>query len=379
LQGTAGPHVTRQRLLVGGLLVVALLLAVSATTIASRPHKAEAAPEPSRRATVAGADPLSSTTTAAPTTTTGAPTTSSTAAVHAATPPASAAVAADAPDDAGDGSTLEGNGAPTSPPPPPKGDCGGQALTKPDGSAWTCSFDDEFDGSALDTSLWMVQETSWNGYHVGSECFVDTPNNVALGDGALHLTVRKETQGFVCHRPKKPYNTQWTGGMVTTYGKYTQAFGRFEIRAKFPAGAARGLHSAFWMWPQDPDRYGRWPGSGEIDIAEYYSQWSDRVVPYVHYTGSQYQVTNQNCLVADPSAWHTYDLYWTHTAISMTIDGRDCLYTKINPLFPMQAPAPFDQPFELSLTQGLGVKGNAPSSATALPATTAVDYVRMWK
>ena len=34
----------------------------------------------------------------------------------------------------------------------PNGNCGGTTLLKPDGSAWVCSFDDEFDGTTLDRS-----------------------------------------------------------------------------------------------------------------------------------------------------------------------------------------------------------------------------------
>jgi hypothetical protein len=395
LRGTAGPQGTRQRLLVVGLLVVALLLAAAGTTIAARSGTAEAAPSAPTRRRDAARLPRSTTTIApASTTAAGTPTTSSTAGLDlpagtpVAVPPAgsptagsrTADVASEAAAEAGDPSGFQGDGTPTAPPPAPRGDCGGQALTKPDGSPWVCSFDDEFSGSAVDTALWRVQETSWNGFHNGSECFVDSPNNVSVSGGALHLTVRKEARGFVCQRPRKPYNTQWTSGMLTTYGKYTQAFGRFEIRAKFPAGDRRGLQSSFWLWPQNPTKYGTWPNSGEIDMAEYYSQWPDRVVPYVHYTGSTYHVTNNNCLVADPSDWHTYLMIWTRTAISVSIDGRSCLYMPINPLIPLHAPAPFDQPFMISLTQSLGIRSNAfQDGSTPLPATTTVDYVRTWR
>ena len=46
----------------------------------------------------------------------------------------------------------------------------------------------------------------------------------------------------------------------------------------------------------------------------------------------------------------------------------------------MQRPKPFDQPFMLSLTQALGIDSNAfVDGTTPLPATTTVDYVRIWK
>jgi hypothetical protein len=46
----------------------------------------------------------------------------------------------------------------------------------------------------------------------------------------------------------------------------------------------------------------------------------------------------------------------------------------------VSSPAPFDQPFFILLTQALGVGTNQFDPATTpLPATTSVDYVRVWK
>ena len=41
--------------------------------------------------------------------------------------------------------------------------------------------------------------------------------------------------------------------------------------------------------------------------------------------------------------------------------------------------APFDQPFIMSLTQALGIDSNAfDPNTTPLPATTQIDWVRVW-
>jgi hypothetical protein len=46
----------------------------------------------------------------------------------------------------------------------------------------------------------------------------------------------------------------------------------------------------------------------------------------------------------------------------------------------VQSPAPFNQPFFVALTQALGVGSNAYNPAlTPLPATTTIDYMRVWK
>jgi beta-glucanase (GH16 family) len=258
----------------------------------------------------------------------------------------------------------------------------GSGITKADGSPWQCTFADDFDGSSLDTSKWVVQTTAASGYHSGPECFVNTPNNVSISDGALSLTVRKEAAPFTCASPSGSYTTQYTSGMVMTYGKFSQAYGRFEVRAKLPAATVKGLQEAFWLWPDNPYKYGYyWPMSGEIDIAEAYSLYPDRVIPYIHYVPATVDpnVTNNYCLISDISQSHTYVAEWTPDTISIIYDGQTCLIDSWNPASPLVKPQPFDQPFLIALTQALGIGTNAPDVNTPLPATTQVDYVRVWK
>jgi beta-glucanase (GH16 family) len=258
--------------------------------------------------------------------------------------------------------------------------CGAQTYSKADGSAWVCTFDDEFDGTELDGSKWVAQETASSGYQNGGDCFINSPNNISVSDGALLLTTRKESAPFNCVSPLGDNTTQYTSGMVSTYGRFAQAYGRFEIRAKFPASTLAGLHGALWLWPVNPTKYGGWPLSGEIDIAEHYSQYADRVIPYIHYgsASTDTSVTNNFCMIDDASSFHTYVAEWTSTTIKIMYDGKTCVEHTISPSAPMTGSQPFDQPFIVALTQALGQGTNALTSATPLPATTAVDYVRVW-
>lgn len=249
--------------------------------------------------------------------------------------------------------------------------CGSQVFYKPSGAAWRCTFADEFSGTSLDTRKWTVQTTPTD-----QECFVNSPRNVAVANGVLSLTTRKETSPVTCGSMTTPY----TSGMVSGFGKYSQTFGRFEIRAKFPAAKVAGLHGALWMWPVDATKYGAWPTSGEIDIAELYTSYPDRVIPYVHYWSQpdDTSVTNNYCMVADVSAFHTYVLEWTARKITISIDGATCIDHTINAVSPTGVSGPFANPFFIALTQMLGVGGNSRSTSTPLPATTQVDYVRAW-
>jgi hypothetical protein len=65
--------------------------------------------------------------------------------------------------------------------------------------------------------------------------------------------------------------------------------------------------------------------------------------------------------------------------MSVAVNGVTCLVDNYVPNNGLVAPAPFNMPFFLVLTQGFGSGGDAPYSGTPLPATTQVDYVRVWK
>jgi beta-glucanase (GH16 family) len=261
-------------------------------------------------------------------------------------------------------------------------DCGA-SVPKPGGGRWTCTFADDFRGDRLDPDKWVVQSTALSGFRNGQECYGNA-DNVQVRGGVLRLTARQEPAPFTCQDPKGPFVTAYTGGMVSTWKRFSQTYGRYEIRARMPAATVRGLHSAIWLWPQDPAQRGGQPASGEIDVAEFYSVYPDRVIPYVHYTPAVADpaVTNNDCLVTDPTAWHTYALEWTRQTLTISYDGRTCLVNAWQPAAPLTRPAPFDQPFIVVLTQGLGVPTTAnqfDAGVSPLPATMQVDRVRVWR
>ena len=260
--------------------------------------------------------------------------------------------------------------------------CGGP-LAREGGGTWECTFSDEFGGSELDRTKWFPQRTADSGFTSGLECFVDDPDNVSVSGGALLLTARRERTAVPCGHLRNPsFRTRYTSGSVSTYGLWSQTYGRFEIRARFPAQMTKGLQEALWLWPDDPLKYGRWPLSGEIDIAEVYSVVNDRAIPFVHYaTADPYDrtVTNNYCLL-DPTDYHRYVAEWTTTSIRILYDGEVCIDHEIDPADPLEAPQPFDHPFIVALTQGFGVGANSFNAwTTRLPATTYVDYVRVWE
>jgi Glycosyl hydrolases family 16 len=272
---------------------------------------------------------------------------------------------------------------PTDPSAVPPPDACGARIPDGEGGYWQCTLTEGFGGAGLDPSRWLAQRTDTSGYQNGpTACFVDDPDNISVSDGTLKLTARKEAEPFTCQSPFGDFETEYTSGMVSTWDRFSQAFGRFEIRAKISDAQVKGLQSALWLWPDDATRYGPWPASGEIDIAEMFSQYPDRAIPYIHYeqTEESGHVTNTSCLIADLDEFHTYAVEWTATGIRVLFDDQTCLVHLWNPESPLVSPQPFDQPFLVVLTQALGIGTNEFDPATTpLPATTEVDYVRVWK
>ncbi|MFS3130090.1 family 16 glycosylhydrolase [Nocardioides sp. Bht2] len=257
---------------------------------------------------------------------------------------------------------------------PKVSDACGLRPAKSDGTLWACSFVDEFNGTSLDTSKWIPQVY---GYATGSEqafaCYSGSPENVAVRNGALQLTLVKRDAPALCSNGES--ETRYWSGMVSTYERFSQTYGRFEARIKSQASKVPGLHEAFWLYV-DP-RYTNGLG-GEIDIMETYSSHPNLAIPYLHYDSNPEQVTsgpNQTTsfgCTASRGTFHTYRLEWTATKIQIFVDDRLCLTNT-------SGDAAFRQNFMVAFTQALGGPGNEPTSQTPLPATMSVDWVRVWK
>lgn len=278
----------------------------------------------------------------------------------------------------------------TAPPPP---DCGDPIL-KDDGQAWECTFSDDFTGIAVDPAKWHIQTTAASRFSTGDRdvkaCYMNDLQNVSQSDGTLKLTVRQLDDKFRCggkYWRLWNFHTDLTAGSVSTYDRFSQAYGRFEIRAKIPSARVPGLQSSLWMWPDDAAKYGYWPRSGEIDIAEMYSQYPDLAIPRLHYSYDASTVdpeTNTNIVTAydcaiDNTVFNTYVLEWAPGRLEISINGETCLinnYQANN----VASPAPFDHPFMLALTSAVGEGTNRfQRGTTPSVATTEVDYVRVWQ
>lgn len=268
---------------------------------------------------------------------------------------------------------------------PAQEDCGRKQFTKPDGSVWACTFADDFEGKRLDTTKWQAIRTATSGFTSGNECFRAGKDNVRVSGGKLRLTIRKLKKPVSCAVARgRTFTTRYTAGSVTTHDIFSQTYGRFEVRAKFPSSKVKGLQSAVWLTPQNP-RYGAWPRSGEIDVVEHYTHQPRRAIPYLHYmfgfaaTPFTSQ-TNNHCMIGGKAKFHKYVLVWEPGRIRVWVDGEACIDHVVRPMLPWFSPQPFDHPFVFNLTHMLGVADNAFDPArTEVPSTFVVDYWRAWR
>jgi beta-glucanase (GH16 family) len=254
----------------------------------------------------------------------------------------------------------------------------GPVIYKADGTPWTCTFADDFNGTKLDRSKWLVQTTATSGYDQGGACFLDRSSNVSVSGGHLNLMLRKSSSATTCQSGNSTFATHYSSGMISTYGTFSQTYGRFEFRATFQNTTQPGAQSTLWLYPLTYS-YGPWPNSGEIDVAEWYGTYPDRAVPYLHYAATQPDpdATNNYCYLSIGQP-HVFDLDWNTLGLTISYDGNVCIRDTHWLPAGMLTPTPFDKPFFIALTQAPGVGTNAPTSKTPNPSVLKVDYVHVW-
>jgi beta-glucanase (GH16 family) len=95
------------------------------------------------------------------------------------------------------------------------------------GSGGNYLFDDEFDGTAVNPSLWSVIDRGGDASNHEAQCYL--PANVSEGNGNLRITSKVDSS---C----KGY--RHTSGMVQ-WATATFTYGSIEIRAKQSGGQGR--------------------------------------------------------------------------------------------------------------------------------------------
>ncbi len=231
-------------------------------------------------------------------------------------------------------------------------------------------WSDEFEGNALDTSVWTYEIGTGSGGWGNNELqyYTDRTENVSVSDGNLHITARKED-----------YNgSSYTSGRIISYKKAEFTYGRIEARIKVPQ--ANGLWPAFWMLGSDYQS-NVWPTCGEIDIMESVNA-GNTAYGTVHWgvNGSNHAEYGNNMAVSNMgNDYHVYSIEWNEEYIKWFVDG-----VQFN-VIDIKAAASGDlEEFhhDYFLIFNMAVGGNWPGfdiDDSRMPISMDVDYVRVYQ
>lgn len=210
------------------------------------------------------------------------------------------------------------------------------------------------------------------------------PDNAICKAGCLCIEARRESKPNPDTNPRRrqPESIKYTSSSLTTRGKQSWQFGRFEIKARIDA--CPGLWPAIWTIG---DR-GEWPSCGEIDIMEYYDDsllanacWGTKNRFTPKWDSSKTALTQFGDNDWDQQ-FHVWRMDWNEQSIKLFVDDRmlneiDLSKTvNANELGPTN---PFHQPHHLLLNLAVGGRHGGDPSDTEFPATFAVDYVRVYQ
>ncbi len=214
------------------------------------------------------------------------------------------------------------------------------------------SFDDGFNSSPLNTSLWNTTYGSGGG---GEQQYYSS-GALKTAYSILYMSASKT--------PANGY--PYTSGIIHTKGKYAQLYGGFEIKARIPKG--KGFWPAFWLLPATPD----FPV--EIDVFENLGKDTHTIYLSNHYKGTdgsnQHTTITYHTLVDLSADFHTYALDWTSTRLTWYLDGNE-LYTTTQNI-------PHEPMFMIANLAVGGTWGGYPDSTTVFPGIMQIQYVRAY-
>jgi beta-glucanase (GH16 family) len=228
------------------------------------------------------------------------------------------------------------------------------AAADPPAIGYTLVFDDDFSGTAVDTTRWNYR-TDVKAYSA------QRPQNVSVGGGLMSIALKHESFG----------GKDFTGGGLVS--KQALRYGYYETRAKINDGA--GWHSSFWLMAGTGSTTFPPEQRTEIDGFEI-----DSINPQtIHHgvltwkgngvsAGKSYGSTYNSGV--DLRQWHTYGIDWSESATRFYVDGG-LKYTA--PYLPSDWTHDYTSIWLTSIAYG-----TVPDT-TKLPSAMQFDYVRFWQ
>ncbi|MDD6802194.1 MAG: glycoside hydrolase family 16 protein [Mollicutes bacterium] len=245
----------------------------------------------------------------------------------------------------------------------------------PDGAK--LSFQEEFNGNALNTSIWEPMIGNGSQYGIwewgNAERQYYQKENATVEEGRLLITAKKQQVG----------DYAYTSARLRTKGRVSFSRNSYiEARIKMPA--IPGMWPAFWMLPEDNFEGKGWPTSGEIDIMEARGRVDNQTSGALHYAqNSEGNHTYKTASMTMDSItnWHCYSVLWGDTSIVWMVDGLSFLTVSSSMWdegYSQKDGAPFNRPFHLLLNLAVGgnFDGGVLPPSDFVSAAMEIDYVR---
>jgi beta-glucanase (GH16 family) len=261
---------------------------------------------------------------------------------------------------------------------------------------WALTWSDEFDQPGLDRGKW-VPTTGMIDLNDELQCYADAPETVAVTNGSLALTAIRSpamcatgvpTDG----QPAPQVEREFRSAMITTKGRFSLRQGKIVVKARFPQGS--GIWPSIWMLPEGQSSASEQTdtsaaGPAEIAIAET-DRLGRRTFGSLHFDATaasdgRGSRTGSTEIPGGASAFHEYGLEWTENTLRWTLDGDVFFETGggNDPWVPPAGgawPAPLDEPFYLIINLAIGgAWSGTPDAETVFPATTEVDWIRVYR
>lgn len=239
---------------------------------------------------------------------------------------------------------------------------------------WTKTFDDHFQGNAIDLSKWSIYAPNY-----GNQRMHFSKDNVIVKDGTLTLRLEKK-HGFHNDDPKEK-ESDYAAGWADTYGKWVQRYGYFEARMKLPT--APSSWPAFWLMPDRGLKAGpEWErsstknGGMEFDIMETLSIWGVARHDFgMHWDGYGVSHKSHGMFTAyvqpDKEGFITVGMLWTPGLVVMYDNGRENARWECPRISNVQS--------HLILDNVLGGWEAEAIDDAKFPADFVISYVRAWQ
>lgn len=183
---------------------------------------------------------------------------------------------------------------------------------------WKMIFEDEFNGTELNTDVWNVWASAdWQYFYSPDSMFLD-------GNG--HLINRVS----ILETPDSEYGYTRKSGAITTKDKYEHTYGYFEISMK--PHRTNGMMGAFWimagdMGDKDAANDNSSVNGAEIDVVEtlYNTKIPSHAVHWDGYTNTKsYSGTGKLQPIPEvfDGNFHTFAVRWTPEEYVFLVDGK---------------------------------------------------------